>query len=149
MVVQLSDAAVPDGWRASGREATVVPDGAGSIVTHARVGRAGDYEAWLGGSVRPRVELLVNGERVGEVRHELNNQGQYVRLGEARLASGTHRVEMRFAGADLRPGSGGRGTPVGPLVLSTTEAADSRLVRMPATAAGRLCGREWDWIEAG
>ena len=112
------------------------------------VTRPGDYEVWLGGSVRPAVSLWVDGERVGEVRHQLNNSGQYVRFGSVALAPGNHRIEFRFAGADLHPGSAGRGGPIGPIVLSRGEAADSRLVRVPASDFRALCGREWDWIEA-
>jgi hypothetical protein len=148
VVVALSGAVVPDDWRPPGLEKTPLPDGGGSIVAEVRVDRAGEYEVWLGGSVRPSVELVVDGEPAGEVRHELNNYGQYVRFAEVELARGEHRFELSFAGPDHRPGSGGRGFPVGPVALTATEAADSRLVRVAAADARTLCGREWDWIES-
>ena len=107
VVVPLRAARYPAAWRVG--EDVVLPDGGGSISAEAHVGRAGDYEVWLGGSVRPAVILTVDGERVGEVRHELNNSGQYVGFGSVALAPGGHRIEFRFAGADLHPGSGGRG----------------------------------------
>ena len=111
------------------------------------VERPGGYEVWLAGSVRSAAELMVDGEPVREIRHELNNSGQYVSFGEVPLERGTHRIEFRLSGADLHPGSGGS-LPVGPIALTRGEAADSKLVRVPASAAGRLCGRAWDWIEA-
>jgi hypothetical protein len=120
----------------------------GAIAADARVRRTGEYEIWLGGSVRPAAELRVDGEAAGSVRHELNNLGQYVRLGSARLRPGTHRIEVEIGDADLHPGSGGVAGRVGPLALTRKEAADTRLVRVPAAAADRLCGRPWDWIEA-
>jgi len=114
-----------------------------------RIQRPGEYEVWLEGSVRPRVEALIDGQPVGEVRHELNNHGQFVSFGSTVLRAGTHLVELRSSGADLSPGSAG-GPPAGPLVLSRGDARDSRVVEVPAAVAEeRLCGREWDWIEAG
>jgi hypothetical protein len=112
-----------------------------------RVSRGDVYEIWLRGSLRSRVELVVDGEPAGEVRHQLNNRGQYVQLGSTALDRGRHRIELRFGGADLHPGSAGDAGIVGPLALSAADPASARLVRVPAAAAGRLCGRRWDWIE--
>jgi hypothetical protein len=72
-----------------------------------------------------------------------------VHLGAAELSAGRHQLELDFGEPDLHPGSGGAPGSVGPLVLSTAEAADAQLVRVPAADADHLCGREWDWIEAG
>jgi hypothetical protein len=148
VVVPLGGATYPDGWRLEPGARTLVPRGAGSIAAEVHLPGPGDYEIWLGGSVRPRVELLLDGEPAGEVRHELNNRGGYVSFGAADLAAGDHEVELRFGAADLHPGSGGPGLPVGPIVLTRAEAADSRLVRVESGRARELCGREWDWIEA-
>jgi hypothetical protein len=145
LVVQLRDADYPAAWRVG--EDAVLPESAGSVEAEVSVGRPGDYEVWLGGSVRPAVSLWVDGERVREVRHRLNNSGQYVGFGSVALAPGSHGIEFRFAGADLHPGSDGRGGAIGPVALSRGEAADSRLVRVPASDFRTLCGREWDWIE--
>jgi hypothetical protein len=147
LVVSLGTTDHPAAWEVPGLPETPAPAGAGSIVADVDVQREGDYEVWLGGSVRPSVDLLVDGREVGSVRHELNNQGQYVTLGSAALERGGHQVEVRFSGSDLHPGSGGQAVPVGPLVLSEADAADSRLVTVPAGDARELCGRPWDWIE--
>ncbi len=132
----------------AGPPGTPAPRGAGSLTAEARVPRAGTYEVWMGGSVRPAVDLLVDGEHAGEARHQLNNFGGYVAFGQVQLGPGAHRVELRFAGADLHPGSGGAAFPVGPIALSRN-GFEPRLVRVQAAEARELCGREWDWIEAG
>jgi len=147
VVVSLADTEYPEGWAQPGFEFAPAPEGPGSIEVDVRVTRPDEYELWLGESIRPNAELYVDGEPAGRVRHELNNYGGYVALGEASLEPGVHTVELRFDGADLAPGSGGRGDPVGPLVLSGTEAAESRLVQVDSANAEDLCGREWDWIE--
>jgi hypothetical protein len=147
IVASLAQADYPAGW--SGTAAEPIPDGPGTVTTTVDVPRAGEFEVWLRGSVRPRAELLVDGTPVGEVRHQLQNAGLYTLLGEARLDEGTHEVSVRFHGADLHPGSGGAARPIGPLVLSDSDASEAALATVPtALAERRLCGREWDWIEA-
>jgi hypothetical protein len=118
------------------------------IEAEVRVPRRAGYEIWLGGSVRSGAEVLVDGEPAGEVRHQLNNEGGYVRLGSAGLDRGVHQVEVRFDGPDLHPGSAGYGGQVGPLSLSSTDPSQTRLVSVPASRAHSLCGHRWDWIES-
>jgi hypothetical protein len=135
-------------WRRAGDGRNrVLPRGSGTIEARVSVPAAGRYEVWLGGSVRPRLDLVVDDEGIGSVRHQLNNSGQFVRLGTTRLERGSHDVELRLAGPDLHPGSGGQPLAIGPLALSRSEAPDSRIVRIDSRHAARLCGRRWDWIE--
>ncbi len=147
VVVSLADTDYPESWSVPGSEFAPRPTGSGSFTVDIRLNRPDEYEFWLGESIRPRAELFVDGEAIGTVRHELNNFGQYTALGTTALDPGIHQVELRLSGPDLGPGSGGVSDPVGPLVLSGTEAADSRLVEVKAAEAESLCGREWDWIE--
>ncbi len=140
-------AGYPDAWRVPGSPAHPQPLVPAAVEASVPIPRGGDYEVWLAGSVRPRVDLLVDGQAVGSVRHVLNNQGQYVRLGEHRLDRGKHRLVLDFHGTDLRPGSGGAPTSVGPLMLTRAEAGDANLVRYPPERWRQLCGRAWDWIE--
>ncbi|MGH2985573.1 MAG: hypothetical protein ACRDLO_02660, partial [Solirubrobacterales bacterium] len=143
----LEDASYPRSWSTPRTRNKPVPEGAGTIEARVEVERAGRYEIWVAGSVRPAVRLAVDGEPAGAVRHQLNNDGQYVRLGEAELTAGEHTVEIGFAASDLHPGSGGAAAAVGPLVLSVAEAAETKLVRVAASDAATLCDRAWDWIE--
>jgi hypothetical protein len=109
----------------------------------------GRYMAWLKGSVRGLDELYVDGEKVGEARHEINNEGGYIYMGETRLSAGRHEAELRFGGADLHAGSGGFPRPeVGPLLFAPTGEEEGEIVSLPAGQARSLCGRRWDWIEA-
>jgi hypothetical protein len=128
--------------------ATVAGIAGGEFAASMKAPRASEYEFWLGGSVRSRAELLVDGRPAGEVRHHLNHAGLYTRLGEARLEPGRHDVVVRFAGPDMHPGSGGSSGGIGPLVLTDSDAAEAHVLEVSAAKAQeRLCGRRWDWIE--
>jgi hypothetical protein len=148
IVIPLGGTRHPRDWSVPGRPESVLPAGDGTVATTIDPREDGEYEFWLKGSVFSTVELVVDGEPVNTVRHELNNEGGYIRLGAARLGPGADRIELRFSGSDLHPGSGGRQTFVGPLALSTDRPADAELVRVAAVDALELCERRWDWIEA-
>jgi hypothetical protein len=112
------------------------------------VPRSGGYAAWLKGSIRGEDELFVDGREFGRARHQIENEGGWIEIGEGPLRAGRHDAELRFGGADLHPGSGGFPRPeVGPLLFSPVEPGSGQLVSVPATAAERLCGHSWDWIE--
>jgi hypothetical protein len=105
------------------------------------------YSVWLGGSIRDRVGVFVDGRRVGRAGPQLNNLGQYVELAQTVLDRGTHTVELRRSHRRLRPGSSGPDYGSGPLVVSLTN--PPRMVStLAAEQAGRLCGRTLDWVEA-
>ena len=76
----------------------------------------------------------------GELRH--------LSAGVLEGGVGEHAVAIRFHGPDLHPGSGGAASPIGPLVLSSQDAADTRVARFSASRASALCGKRWDWVEA-
>lgn len=147
IVIPLDRALYPRQWSTPATRDHPVPHGRGTMAVDVRVARAGTYEVWLGGSVRPQATLHVDGDPAGELGGELLNRGGYMALGEVELDPGVHTVEVRLGGADLHPGSAGDAGPLGPLALTTTTAATSRLVRVPAARAEELCGRPWDWIE--
>jgi hypothetical protein len=113
------------------------------------VPRVGEYSAWLGGSVRGSVALYVDGRRFGGARQRIENEGAFIELGTGRLGAGRHEAELRFGGADLHPGSGGFPRPrTGPLLFSRADSESDTLVSVPLVESERLCGKEWDWIEA-
>jgi hypothetical protein len=148
VAVPMADADYPTAWSSPRTGSFPSPTSPGDLRVSVDVPREGLYEIWLGGSVRPRVELLIDGRPAGEVRHQLNNAGLYVRLGQSQLEPGTHDITVRFSDADLHPGSGGTSRSIGPLVLSDSDSSDSTVVDLPAAEAERrLCGRQWDWIE--
>jgi hypothetical protein len=148
-VVPLARADRPSGWGAAGDGRNrVLPRGSGAISTRISVPDTDRYAIWVGGSVRSRVEVEIDGELVGTARHQLNNSGQYIGLGSERLARGDHRLAIRLAAADWRPGSGGQPLAIGPLAIGRAEAPDAEISRVAPRHARRLCGRRWDWIEA-
>lgn len=113
------------------------------------VPRAGHYAAWLLGSVRGLDQLYVDGRKIGATRHQINNEGGYIYMGETQLSAGKHEAELSFGGADLHPGSGGFPRPqTGPLLFAPAGGEEGAIVSIPATEAQRLCGQDWDWIEA-
>ncbi|HSJ17038.1 MAG TPA: hypothetical protein VK920_02985, partial [Solirubrobacterales bacterium] len=148
-VVPLSRADHPPDWSSSGHGRNrVLPRGGGEVRARVRVDRPGAHTVWVGGSVRSRLELVVDGSPVVPVRHRINNSGQYILLGEVEFDRGVHELGLRLAEPDLHPGSGGQPLALGPLTVSRAEAAGARVERVPTAAASRLCGRRWDWIEA-
>jgi hypothetical protein len=149
VVAPLEAADYPSTWGVVGEGEQVIPRGPGDITTTVTISRAATYEVWLRGSVRARVELLVDGRASGSVRHQLNNSGLSVLLGEAELTTGEHEITVLFHGSDLHPGSGGAARAIGPLVLSDAGTADVAVTLVDAAEAEQtLCGRRWDWIEA-
>lgn len=140
----------PASWERPERPRTLFPEEAGSLVAEVKLKRSGSYRVWLGGSVRGRMEARVDGRVFGSARSQLNNDGLYVELGGARLASGAHVINLRYRGADLHPGSGAAGPnvyPIGPLVL-TPDDTDTPLIHVRPEQAGALCGKRLDWVEA-
>jgi hypothetical protein len=144
----LASAQRPADWAADAAETgTVNPKSSGTAVVEMRVPRAGSYTLWIGGSFVGRITGLVDGERIGSARHQLEWRGQYVELGTFKLGRGRHRVEIRYALGGLRPGSTGLAPfPLGPVALSP-DGPERTITAQPA-GAGILCGKRLDWIDA-
>ena len=147
-VIPLTQTKHPPAWDSSQYQFALLPRTPGALTTEVRAPSSGDYAAYLGGSVRPQVDLSVDGEEVGSVRHDLNNFGEYVPFGDVGLSAGTHTISLTFHGSDLHPGSGGTAAPIGPLAFANQDAANTRIAYFPASRADQLCGQRWDWIEA-
>jgi hypothetical protein len=148
VAISLPETQHPASWNEPAFPTSLVPDTPGTLTTPVQISHPGVYSIWLGGSVRPQVDLTVDGREVGSVREELNNTGQYVLLGKSFLTAGQHEVAIEFHGADLHPGSGGQPGPIGPLILSDTDPGDVKVESFPTSDASQLCGQSWDWIEA-
>jgi hypothetical protein len=147
-LIPLAQTRHPVAWNAPRYGFALLPRTSGRLTARITVPAAGSYAIYLGGSVRPRASISVDGDEVSSVRQDLNNLGEYVPFGASHLSAGTHRVTLSLYSADLHPGSGGAPEPIGPLALSDQDAAQARIRYFPASQANRLCGRAWDWIEA-
>lgn len=146
-VTSLRQADVPGDWR-KGNYLTP-GNHAGQVRSTFEVNGPGDYEVWLGGSVRAGIETVVDDRSVGHVRHHLVSGIGYTRVGQAELAAGRHKLLLSFSGADLRPGSWRSATldfPIGPIIVAPAPSAAELTSVTPAQAAS-LCGKRWDWIE--
>jgi hypothetical protein len=111
-----------------------------------RIARRGRYSIWLGGSWRQHVTAVLDGRPVGASGLQLSNEGQLLELGDAVLAPGRHALELRFARAFLRPGTGGPEYGYGPLVVAPP--LRRSIVTVTPVNASSLCGRTLDWVEA-
>ena len=148
-VVDLSAGVLPPAWQVyDGSAGAVYPTRPGTLQAAVSVPAAGEYGFWLAGSFRPVVELSVDGRRLATARNHLNHPGVDTPLGQTELAPGPHSVSVRYAGADLRPGSAGTPFELGPLVLSRFTAESSPVTYVRPAQARSLCGKRLDWIEA-
>jgi hypothetical protein len=113
-----------------------------------RIPRSATYAAWLKGSTRSEIELYVDNDKFGDARHEINNEGSFIYLGEMQLRRGDHKAELRFGDPDLHPGSAGPREAVGPLLFAPVGADLGEVVKVRLDQLEQLCGKRWDWIEA-
>jgi hypothetical protein len=147
LALPLGDAQRGGGLAPSAAGATYLdPNGPGEFALEVELPRAGRYEIWLGGSLRPAAKLRVDGEEEATLRQQLNPPGNYLDFGVLPLREGGHRVVVEIGGPDLHPGSAGSDGPLGPLVIARAD-GDRLLTRFAPQRAGELCGKSWDWIE--
>ena len=137
----------PADWVPDPVNQTLTPLSDGTARGTVAVPEAGRYKVWVGGSSRGRVSVEVGGRAAGSARNVLNNNAQFVGLGELELAAGELPVAMSYErGGPLRPATGGYPFGIGPVVLEPV--ADPEIVRVAPRDAQKLCGRSLDWIEA-
>lgn len=106
--------------------------------------RGGRYRLWLGGSIRGTLRVSVNSKQLGSVSSQLQNAGQWLDLGAVHMHAGGQRVSVVVSLPTPRPGTGGGGFALGPLLLQPE--ATSRLLQPAGPQA--LCRRTVDWLEA-
>lgn len=146
IVVDLASGSYPPKWTALGTS-SLIANTTGVASLNISLPSSGRYSFWLGGSFRRTLTLVVDGRKVGSVRHQLNNSGQWTPLGQAAIGRGPHTAELRYGGSRLAPGSGGFAVAMGPLVASrATE--DLPVTYVDPENARSLCGKRLDWIEA-
>jgi len=146
IVVDLTKGSYPPTWNAFGTS-SLIANTTGVASLNISVPSSGRYAFWLGGSFRRTLTLVVDGRKVGSVRHQLNNAGQWTPLGQAAIGRGSHTAELRYGGSRLAPGSGGFAFAMGPLVASRPT-ADLPVTYVDPESARSLCGKRLDWVEA-
>jgi hypothetical protein len=143
-VISLSAVPHPLDWSPYGDG--VYPQRHGMVQATVRILGTARYGFWVGGSFLGRVELDIDGRRVGRAKHQLQWSGQYVDFGTEHVSVGSHTVAIRHVGGGVRPGVvGSAPLPLGPLVVAPDVA--TRVLAVPASAARSLCSRRLDWVE--
>ncbi len=137
----------PSDWVLDPVNRTLTPLSDGTASGSVSVPVAGRYKVWVGGSSRGRVSVEIGGQDAGSARGLLNNNGQFINLGELEFEAGSLPVAMTYErGGNLRPATGGYPFGIGPVVLEPV--GDPSIVRVAPANAQKLCGRSLDWIEA-
>lgn len=137
----------PDDWVPDPANQTLTPLSDGTATGQVSVPTAGRYRVWVGGASRGRVSVEVGDQAAGSARGQLNNNAQFIELGELDLAAGELPVAMSYErGGSLRPAVGSYPFGLGPVVLEPVE--EARIERVSPRDAQKLCGQSLDWIEA-
>jgi hypothetical protein len=150
LVLDVARGRLPPGWDAA---ASVYPRGSGTLEMTVSVPHADTWRLWVGGATLGTLTVSVDGHSVGSKRHELSYDGQWMRLGTATLAAGSHVVALHYDQGslfDAGRGSGVMPAPLGPLALTAlAEDNPQPVVKVPVSQLRRLCdGRAYDWLEA-
>ena len=145
VVVPLTRQGAPQDWYTNGPE-ELVPTVEGTATFPIEVPADGHYDVWLGGSFARGIDVSIDGEEVGSLRDERQDENQQLRAGDVSLTAGRHEVSLRYPGSGLRPGAGDDTLPMGPLVLRPRAPAPST-VALPPERVRELCGRSLDWAE--
>ncbi|HET8815541.1 MAG TPA: hypothetical protein VFM51_11385 [Solirubrobacterales bacterium] len=149
IVIPMSQLSLPAEWTLGGDGSYATPTSPGIAEGEIDVSQSGEYGVWLGGSLRGKVEIAIDGEPVADAETEIDHAAQYREIGAARLAAGRHRIALSYEEpSPLAPGAGGERFAVGPLALSLGTAADARVEVVGVEEADSLCGRPLDWVEA-
>jgi hypothetical protein len=143
LVWSLDVPVLPGGWTAL-RGGSVLPTRSGTVSLEVAVPRSARYRVWVGGSIRGRLAVGVDGRHIGSVERQLQNSGQWLQVGSATIPAGRRLVDVSVELPAMAPGTGGGSFPLGPLLLQPE--GSSRLLE--PSSARALCGRNLDWVEA-
>jgi hypothetical protein len=125
---------------------TVIPKSPG-VASGDLTFEGGDHRIWVLGSLGREIEVLLDGQVVGEARG-INTPGEWLDAGTADMTPGSHRVEVRRKGGSLRPGDGFEGL-LGFIAFERVHPVNSVTWMAPREVRRRACGRVLDWIEIG
>ena len=134
----------PAAWYRTGAPGMVVPRAPGRPTGEVEV-EGGRHRIWVRGSTGREVTVRIDGVEAGRAVG-VNSPEQWLPAGEVELTAGTHVIELRRPGGDLRPGDGYAGE-LGPVALEPIGPRPAAVRVAPEDADERLCGRDWDWIE--
>jgi hypothetical protein len=147
VIGDLNDAERPSSWPFNpGPPGQLYPDVPDAARLKVSVPAAGVYDAWVQGTFGRGISVWIDGRRVGSTRDQLSFAGQWIRFGARELRAGPHRIELRYPGGSLRPGSGQQPQTVGPVAL-VPRAPRAQLLEVAPDGAPSLCSEPLDWLE--
>jgi hypothetical protein len=147
VLADLAQADTPPGWIS---ETGVRPVRDGTARLAVEVPQTGEWRVWVGGGALGELEVAVDGEPAGSVRHQLDASVGWLRFDALELAAGEHVVELRTARPVWQAGRGADDgqLPLGPVALTREDVPATTLERVPSAEVDRLCdGRTYDWVE--
>lgn len=142
--------AVPPFWGRVGDD--LLAGTPGRLAQDFGIPNSGTYRVWMRGSVGRKVEIAIDGRKVGALRWRESYPGQYEPVTTMRLTRGTHHIEIVRGGGNLLPGTGndasGFTTIIGPVVFDPTFQHET-IRTAPASALADLCRSDvrLDWLE--
>jgi len=139
----------PHYWTPEGNE--LVAYGAGSDRIAFTLAKGGSYDLWMEGTVGRPLKFTLDGRSVGKIAYEERYPGQFLHIGAATVAAGSHTLVIERGGGSLHPGSGDDIDPdtrgLGPILLLPRGSQSYHVRVAPASAAHAVCtapvGYEW------
>lgn len=128
------------GWSPSG--ATATPGVAESPVVVRRPGR---YEVWVQGDLPRRVDVALDGRRIGSVQGS-DTPGGWLSAGYVRVTAGRHSLSVVRGGGGLNPGNGSTTAAITEVALSAAVPSPPPVL-LPLHAWRKLCGEPVSWVE--
>jgi hypothetical protein len=121
----------------------------GHLTADFRVPRAGVWNVWLQGEIMPRIDVSIDGHKLGSISAEVSgsefNPDVMTPL-PVRLTAGDHVLSVSRGGLTVAPGNGG--SAILHAVFLTQLGAQEKLETTAASRWRSLCGKRYDWIEA-
>src|SRR5262249_59834542 len=114
LVWSLGVPVLPRGWTTL-RGGNVLPTRSGTVSLEISVPRTARYRVWVGGSIRGRLAVGLDGRHIGSVERQLQNAGQWLQVGSATVPAGRPRVDLAVELPAMAPGTGGGIFPLRPL----------------------------------
>ena len=100
LVIGLDRARYPRSWATAGTRDAPVPAEPGTLVAEVDVGRAGEYELWLGGSLRPGATLRSTAGRSATSATRSTTRAATSASARSSSPAGAHTLELIVGGPD-------------------------------------------------
>ncbi|HEX2160321.1 MAG TPA: hypothetical protein VHF88_00680 [Thermoleophilaceae bacterium] len=107
---------------------------------------SGVYDVWFKGDFARRLDVTIDGRRIGSIAGQSGNEGNYARPLRARLTAGLHMLTLERPGGSLKPGDAAP-TVLRAVVFAPADAGVPVARQIGPDGWRRLCDRPVDWVE--